>query len=293
MKKTLLIAAAALAAGVISSQAQVYSLNVVGYVNTTIAAGHYQIIGSDMNNGTDANQTNGDVNALLVNGSLVSSPSLTPQNSTNTTLLYWNGTGFQNFYYYNSNDASTMEGDAPGTDPAGYYDNVGDFENGNLLLGQNHSAFIFNHWSGPITVTSVGTVQQGTNISTINAGYNLVEIQEPVGISSSNLVVNSTGGQNPFGLPLNMTSSPTLSPTLTTQDVMLYWNGTGFQSFFYYNSNDASSMEGDSPGTDVAGFYDNVGDAMFTIVPTVSANQGFFIHHIGAAISWTNSFTVQ
>ena len=33
MKKTLLIAAAALAAGVISSQAQVYSANVVGYAN--------------------------------------------------------------------------------------------------------------------------------------------------------------------------------------------------------------------------------------------------------------------
>lgn len=37
MKKTLLIAAAALAAGVISTQAQVYSQNIVGYVNTTLA----------------------------------------------------------------------------------------------------------------------------------------------------------------------------------------------------------------------------------------------------------------
>ena len=33
MKKTLLIAAAALAASVISSQAQVYSQNIVGYAN--------------------------------------------------------------------------------------------------------------------------------------------------------------------------------------------------------------------------------------------------------------------
>jgi len=36
MKKTLLIAAAALAASVISSQAQVYSQNIVGYINLTI-----------------------------------------------------------------------------------------------------------------------------------------------------------------------------------------------------------------------------------------------------------------
>jgi len=40
MKKTLLIAAAALAAGVISSQAQVYSQNIVGYVNVTLPGGN-------------------------------------------------------------------------------------------------------------------------------------------------------------------------------------------------------------------------------------------------------------
>jgi len=42
MKKTLLIAAAALAVGVISSQAQaVYSQNIVGYVNQTFQSGKY------------------------------------------------------------------------------------------------------------------------------------------------------------------------------------------------------------------------------------------------------------
>ena len=39
MKKTLLIAAAALVAGVISSEAQVYSANIVGYVNVVMPAG--------------------------------------------------------------------------------------------------------------------------------------------------------------------------------------------------------------------------------------------------------------
>ncbi len=39
MRKTLLIAAAALAAGVISSQAQVYSQNIVGYVNSPLPSG--------------------------------------------------------------------------------------------------------------------------------------------------------------------------------------------------------------------------------------------------------------
>ena len=41
MKKTLLIAAATLAAGIISIQAQVYSQNVVGYVNQTVGAGKF------------------------------------------------------------------------------------------------------------------------------------------------------------------------------------------------------------------------------------------------------------
>ena len=40
MKKTLLIAAATLAAGVISIQAQVYSQNIVGYMNQTLVPGY-------------------------------------------------------------------------------------------------------------------------------------------------------------------------------------------------------------------------------------------------------------
>lgn len=43
MRKTLLIAAAALAASVISSQAQVYSQNIVGYVNTPLPLGFVNV----------------------------------------------------------------------------------------------------------------------------------------------------------------------------------------------------------------------------------------------------------
>ena len=43
MKKTLLMAAAALAAGVISTQAQVYSQNVVGYYNLNLVAGYNMV----------------------------------------------------------------------------------------------------------------------------------------------------------------------------------------------------------------------------------------------------------
>src|SRR5580692_11046853 len=51
---TLLIAAAALAAGIISSQAQVYSQNIVGYVNTPLPTGFVNLAnpldGSNANN---------------------------------------------------------------------------------------------------------------------------------------------------------------------------------------------------------------------------------------------------
>jgi len=51
MRKTLLIAAAALAAGVISSNAQVYSQNVVGYYNLPITSGGYNFVSVQFNVG--------------------------------------------------------------------------------------------------------------------------------------------------------------------------------------------------------------------------------------------------
>jgi len=53
MKKTLLIAAAALVAGIVSSEAQVYSANVVGYVNQTAANGVFALQANPLDNGTN------------------------------------------------------------------------------------------------------------------------------------------------------------------------------------------------------------------------------------------------
>jgi len=56
--KTLLIAAAALAVGVISSEAQIYSQNVVGYVNTPLTNGVTAIIAPSLDlDGTGTNNT--------------------------------------------------------------------------------------------------------------------------------------------------------------------------------------------------------------------------------------------
>jgi hypothetical protein len=73
--KTLLIAAAALAATVISSQAQVYS-GVVGYVNVTAPANTLVLTANPLDNGTN------DLNSLL--GAL----------PVKSTAQVWNGSGF-------------------------------------------------------------------------------------------------------------------------------------------------------------------------------------------------------
>jgi hypothetical protein len=59
MKKTLLIAAAALVAGIVSSNAQVYSANVVGYVNVTLPGnGQYTLIANPFDDGNGNHLTN-------------------------------------------------------------------------------------------------------------------------------------------------------------------------------------------------------------------------------------------
>jgi len=294
MKKTLLIAAAALAAGVISSQAQVYSLNVVGYVNQPIPANSYQIVGSQMINGSDANQTNGNINTTLING-LVSSPvpatggnpSQNPALSTNSQILLWNGITFTIYYYFNAADATSWEGS--GTWSAGWYDGLGDYES-SAALPIGTAAFIYNHSGSSMTVTTVGTVEQGTNVETIVPGFNLLCLQEPI---STNPIV---GG---YGLPLTLTSSNDVNafndtPTTQTQDAILTWNGITYGIYYYFNAADATYWENNGGGSPAyaAGFYDSLGGSMPTSAyPQV--NQGFFISHIGAAIQWTNTFTVQ
>jgi len=74
--KTLLIAAAALVAGVVSSEAQVYSANVVGYANVPLATG-YTLVANPLDDGNGNQLTN------LVAG--------LPNKSQ---VVTWNGTGY-------------------------------------------------------------------------------------------------------------------------------------------------------------------------------------------------------
>lgn len=272
--KTLLIAAAALAVGVISSQAQVYSANVVGYVNQTIPGNSYQIVGSQLLGGSDANQTNGNINSTLVTG-FVSSPNDPPSSSSNSVIYVWNGAGYAQYYFFNQADATTWNG---ASSPAGWYDLLGNQASVNLNNGQ--AAFIYNHSASSMTITTVGNVKQGTNYATINTGYNLIALQEPI---STNPIVSG------YGLPGNMTSSNIDPPTPARNDTIFAWNGSGYAQFYFFNQADATTWNGASSP---AGFYDLLGNLMPQAnYPQV--NQGFFLYHTGSAITWTNAYNVQ
>lgn len=130
--KTLLIAAAALAAGLASSQAQtVYSANIVGYVNVTFPAGQFTLISNPLDNGTN---TANDLLAALPNKS---------------TIQLWNGTGFDTY-------GKTSSGFTP-TNPS-------------IAVGSgffvNSSALVTNTFVGNVVPASGGSstnvIPQGT-----------------------------------------------------------------------------------------------------------------------------------
>jgi hypothetical protein len=292
--KTLLLAAAvALAAGILTSSAQVYSANVVGYITMVVPANGYQVMANTLINGSDANATNNNINVAFTNGfvsspvpATIANPNQNPALSSNTVFYAWNGSSFGAYYFFNAADATSWEGSPS---PGGWYNGAG--APAVINLNQGQAAFIFNHSSGAITNTFVGTVLQGTNTaSTIQPGYNFIALQEPI---STNPIVSG------YGLPGTLTSSNDLNnandiPTPQSNDAIYVWNGSSFGAFYFFNQADATYWENGGASSPVfpAGFYNSAGSPMpNSAYPVV--NQGFFLYHTGSAITWTNGFVVQ
>jgi hypothetical protein len=144
--KTLLIAAAtALAAGIVTSQAQVYSQNIVGYVNTPLPGGYTLLVAP-----LSPNSTN-DAESVL------------PALQSGDVLLVWNGGGYNVDLF--GGPGQWFDGDSyasiavPALAPG-----VGFFY-------QNNNAAKTN--------TFVGTVQL-TNAVALPGGYSLVGSTAPV-----------------------------------------------------------------------------------------------------------------
>jgi len=147
--KTLLLTAAVIAAGMAASQAQVYSVNAVGYVNKALSVG-YSLIANPLNG------TNNNLNTIM------------PTVPDGTFVLKW------------------LPATQSFSDPAQYYDGLGWLPD-TATMAPGEGAFI--NLPSATTVTFVGEVPQGTLTTPISANYSLISSKVPqsAGLSTMGL----------------------------------------------------------------------------------------------------------
>jgi hypothetical protein len=278
MRKTLLIAAATLAAGVIAAQAQaVYSQNIVGYVNTVLPGGAMTLISNPLlgPNGTnDAEQ----VLSSLVGGE---------------TLLIWNNHGYY-AYIYNGAGVGTGLGFASDwTDPNGGTAAAvpGDtYDSANQVywtqppqLPQGVSAFLQNPGS-TITNSFVGTVVlENTNAPVVLTGGALT-------ITASTLPIGGNLENTNFNLPF------------VGGETVLVWNNHGYYAYIYNGAGVGTGLGFASDWTDPNGgtaaavpgdTYDSVNQVYWTPVLTIGVGTGFFVQNPGSTLLWNQNLTIQ
>lgn len=142
--KTLFVAAAALAAGVLASVAQsnVYSLNVVGYVNVTVPANGFVLVGNPLDTGSN-----------VLDNILGTAP-----NNTTKVFGFDSGNGAYTAYTKRS---------------AGWSGAAG------VNFNPGSGFFIQNSAATDITLTFVGQVMQGTNMNAYPSGFSILASQVP------------------------------------------------------------------------------------------------------------------
>jgi hypothetical protein len=134
MRTKTLLCLAALAAGAATSMAQsnVYSLNVVGYINVTVPANGFALIANQLNT------TNNTIGALIPTAS----------------------DGAQFFKYNAGYTAYTYDGLSAAWTP-----------DGNATLNPGEGGFFKNNTASAVTLTFVGEVMQGSLTNTLPKGY--------------------------------------------------------------------------------------------------------------------------
>lgn len=140
--KTLLLTAAVITAGIAASQAQVYSVNAVGYVNVTVGNG-YNLIANPLNG------TNNNVNTVI------------PTAPDSSLIFKWNNNS-QGFP-----PSTTFFDFGAGNPDTGWYDG----DNKSSLVLNPGDAIYFVNPGAQTTLTFVGDVPQGNNL-TVPVGAN-------------------------------------------------------------------------------------------------------------------------
>jgi hypothetical protein len=168
--KTLLLSGVVAALSGASMMAQVYSLNVVGYVNVTIPSGDFAMVADQLW------FTPGSHNYLspMLDSQLIGSQS-NP------------GAGITFYPYTTAGGFAPVSVSATGTG----YSSAVIAENTELDPGQGF--FVFNPQPNPFTITFVGTVPQGTLVNTnaVAAGFSMISSMVP---QAGTLDTNATTG---------------------------------------------------------------------------------------------------
>jgi hypothetical protein len=227
--KVLLIAAAAMAATVISTEAQVYSQNIVGYVNSPLGNGYSSI-------STPLDITGGNLSTNVFVNPPTGPSGYGPYDLSQ--FYVWNGSGY-NVYTIDSywatgvgNSADSAAVATPTLNPGSvyYFRNIGnpDYAAGSITN---------NTVVGTVHVDAAGgtTNVVGLTTNVLVLGYNFVASKLPIGGGvSSVLQLNNTpinaNGYGPFDLqqifvPNINAAGVFLGYTVTTIDS--YWS-TGF-----------------------------------------------------------------
>jgi hypothetical protein len=214
--KSLLLAAAALAAGVLSSQAQtVYSANIVGYVNQVFPPSQYALVTAPLS----VTPTNSAEDVL-------------PALQTGDSVLLWTGSTYATYLFVQPGEWQLPNGNT-GTAP---------------LLGLGQGFFYLNGQTIPETNTAVGTVVLTNTVSLPASTYALVGSTPPISDSLDGTNLNLplvTGDSVLLWSSTNSTYEPYLFvqtgewqyPDGTTGVAPTIPVGTGF---FYLNGQTAS-----------------------------------------------------
>ncbi len=281
--KTLLIAAAALAAAVTSSNAQstVYSQNVVGYVNTVLPGGSALSLVSNPLNGT----TN-SANTIL--------PALVGGES----VLVWSGTGYY-FYQYQGAGVGTglgfqsdwtdngafppappaIPGDQTDTADGVYWAPTPVLNPGQGFFVQNPGANLTNTFTGTVITTNSASIPGSGVLSLVSSAI-------PVG---GNITTNSA---------INLTAS------LVGGESVLVWSGTGYYLYQYQGAGVGTGFGFQSDWTDngatppappaIPGDQTDTADGVYWApTPSLTVGQGFFVQNPGTTLQWKQNINLQ
>jgi hypothetical protein len=267
--KTLLIAAAALAAGVMTSQAQVYSQNVVGYVNQIVTGGGALTLCQNPLVGT----TNGAEETL--NGL-----------SNGDTLYLWSGAGF---YVYQYQQGAVTGAGAPTdwTDGGGVP----------IPGGVYNASFGYTFVPDPQLATGSGYIIQNSQATFETNTYVGSVILNSTNVLSGGGALSLVGSKLPIAGDLETNGIVNLP--LYGGETLYVW-GTGGYYIYQYQAG-AVSQDGaptdwtDGGGVPIpGGVYNNTFGYTFVANPQITVGQSFLYQSATTTnINWVQNLVLQ